>query len=187
MLVNWAIKKGNRQALQLSALILAPQPLNLDTQGAGPYNSRMNEPGRESIISELSQVLPRLPKYAKLVWLLLKDPTLSPKQRTALMAAVGYSISPIDAIPGIIPVIGQLDDLAVVLFTVRWVLGTMPAEKAAGYLSSAGLTAEVLEDDLQLAMRSAKRILRRLTRIMGLSAVFVWAFGKSLMGQTKGK
>ena len=143
----------------------------------------MNEPNppEESIIGELSQVLPRLPKYARLVWLLLKDPTLSAKQRTALMAAVGYSISPIDAIPGIIPVIGQLDDLAVVLFTVRWVLSTMPIEKAAGYLSGAGLTAEILEDDLQLAIRSGKRILRRLMRIMGLTAVFVWAFGKSIM------
>ena len=147
----------------------------------------MNEPNppEESIIGELSQVLPRLPKYARLVWLLLKDPTLSAKQRTALMAAVGYSISPIDAIPGIIPVIGQLDDLAVVLFTVRWVLGTMPIEKAAEYLSSAGLTAEVLEDDLQLAKRSMRRIWRRLTRTMGLTAVFVWAFGKSLLGKKR--
>ena len=138
----------------------------------------MNEPKaprrRDSVISELSQVLPRLPKYARLVWLLLKDPTLSAKQRTALMAAVGYSISPIDAIPGIIPVIGQLDDLAVVLFTVRWVLGTMPVEKAAEYLSSAGLTAEIIEDYLQLAKRSGIRILKRLIAIMGVTAIWVW-------------
>lgn len=159
----------------------------LDIGLVSAYNSRMNEPKaprrRDSVISELSQVLPRLPKYARLVWLLLKDPSLSPKQRTALTAAVGYSISPIDAIPGIIPVIGQLDDLAVVLFTVRWVLSTMPIEKATGYLSGAGLTAEALEDDLNLAMRSGKRILRRLMRIMGPTAVFVWAFGKSLLSR----
>ena len=136
-------------------------------------------------MGELSQVLPRLPKYARLVWLLLKDPTLSAKQRTALMAAVGYSISPIDAIPGIIPVIGQLDDFAVVLFTVRWILGSMPIEKAAEYLSGAGLTAEALEDDLQLAKRSGIRILKRLIAIMGMTAVFVWAFGRSLLGKKR--
>ena len=141
-----------------------------------------NSPGREeSIIGELSQVLPRLPKYARLVWLLLKDPTLSPKQRTALMAAVGYTISPIDAIPG------QLDDLVIVLLTVRWILGSLPSEKSAEYLTDAGLTAEILEDDFQLAKRSGKRIWKRLTKSIGLAAVFVWAFGKSIARQTKGK
>lgn len=164
---------------------LSHPPLKLDRSPPDSYNSRMNQPnspGREeSIVSELSQVLPRLPKYARLVWLLLKDPSLSAKQRAALMAAVGYSISPIDAFPG------QLDDLVIVLLTVRWILGSIPREKADEYLSGAGLTAEIVEDDFQLAKRSAKRILRRVRKTVGLAGVFMWAFGKSLMGQIKGK
>ncbi len=131
-----------------------------------------------SVVSEVARVVPRLPKYAKLVWLLLKDPSLPAKQRTALMAAVGYSVSPIDAIPGIIPVIGQLDDLGVVLFTVRWVLGSMQADQAGEYLSRSGLSAEILEEDFRLVKRSGVRILKRMVALMGVTALWVWGAGK---------
>ena len=131
-----------------------------------------------SVVSEVARVVPRLPKYAKLVWLLLKDPCLPAKQRTALIAAVGYSVSPIDAIPGIIPVIGQLDDLAVVLFTVRWILGSMPTDRAGESLSKSGLSAEILEEDLRLVKRSSIRILKRMIALMGVTALWVWGAGK---------
>jgi uncharacterized membrane protein YkvA (DUF1232 family) len=140
----------------------------------------MNDPiprREESVYEEFKQILPRLPKYAKLVWLLLKDPSLSARQRAALMGAVGYSISPIDAFPG------QLDDLVIVLLTVRWILGSLPKAKADEYLTGAGLTAGVVEGDFQLAKRSGKRILRRVTKTLGLGAVFVLAFGKSLVSR----
>ena len=131
-----------------------------------------------SVVSEVARVVPRLPKYAKLIWLLLKDPCLPAKQRTALIAAVGYSVSPIDAIPGIIPVIGQLDDLAVVLFTVRWILGSMPTDRAGESLSKSGLSAEILEEDLRLVKRSSIRILKRMIALMGVTALWVWGAGK---------
>jgi len=131
-----------------------------------------------SVVSEVARVVPRLPKYAKLVWLLLKDPCLPAKQRTALIAAVGYSVSPIDAIPGIIPVIGQLDDLAVVLFTVRWILGSMQTDRAGEYLSKSGLSAEILEEDFRLVKRSGARILKRMVALMGVTALWVWGVGR---------
>ena len=127
---------------------------------------------------ELAKVVRRLPKYAKLVWLLLKDPDLTARQRTALMAAVGYSISPVDAIPGIIPVIGQLDDLAVLLFTVLWVLRSMPAGRAAEYLSRSALSVQVLDEDLRLVKHTGVRILKRMFALMGVAALTAWGLGK---------
>lgn len=133
---------------------------------------------KAGVVTEAAKVVPRLPRYARLVWLLLKNPTLSAKQRMALMAAVGYSVSPLDAIPGVIPVIGQLDDLAVVLFTVRWILGSMPENQAREYLSKSGLSVETLDHDFNLVKRSGVRILKRMLALMGVTALAAWGFGK---------
>jgi uncharacterized membrane protein YkvA (DUF1232 family) len=130
------------------------------------------------LVGEVARVIPRIPKYGKLTWLLLKDAKLSAKQKTALIAAVGYSISPIDAIPGFIPVIGQLDDLAVVLYTVRWILSSMPTHEAESFLSKAGLTTEILEDDFQLVRRNSAKVLKKMLALMGWTAVTIWSAGR---------
>lgn len=128
---------------------------------------------------EVREVIRRLPGYAKLTWLLVKDPSLTAKQRAVLLAAVGYSVSPVDVVPGFIPVIGQLDDLAVVLYSLRWILGSLGDEKQAEYLRKSGLTAEILDEDLDLVRRSGVKVLRRMVKIMGVTALFVYGAGKA--------
>lgn len=163
----------------------------VDTIGREAYNSSMrHDPSKDSmqdVAADLAKVLPRLPKYAKLTWLLLKDPEVSRRQRAALMAAIGYSVSPVDAIPGFIPVIGQMDDLAVVLFTLLWVLRSMPGDRAQEYLSTAGLTLDMLQEDLDLVRRSGVKVIRKLAKLMGIAAVGIWGFskyaGKALLEQ----
>lgn len=130
------------------------------------------------LVGEVRQVVPRVPKYARLTWFLLKAPGLSGKQKAALLAAVGYSVSPVDAIPGIIPVIGQLDDLAVVLYTLRWIFRSMPPEQADQHLASAGLTREVLDDDFHLVERNGTKILKKMLSLMGWMALTIWSAGR---------
>ena len=62
----------------------------------------------------LGATLRRMPRYGKLAWRLGRDPVLSRVRRGAVIAAAGYLISPIDAVPGVIPVLGQLDDIYLV-------------------------------------------------------------------------
>ncbi|MHB0912561.1 MAG: YkvA family protein [Armatimonadota bacterium] len=125
-------------------------------------------------LREIGAILRRLPRYGKLVWLLLSDPRLSALERAALTGAAAYSISPIDAIPGVIPVIGQLDDLAILLYTVRWVLRRMPTERAEGYLARSGLTLQTLESDLGFTQRTGTRILRRAAVTAGITLLALW-------------
>jgi uncharacterized membrane protein YkvA (DUF1232 family) len=127
---------------------------------------------------EVREVVRRLPSYAKLTWLLVKDPNLTPKQRAALMGAIGYSISPIDAVPGFIPVIGQLDDLAIVLYTLRWIMGKIPPHRSADYFAKSGLTMDILDEDLTLVHRSGVKVLKRMVAVMGWTALAIWAVGK---------
>ena len=80
----------------------------------------------------VSVMLHRMPSYLKLTWRLGKDPMLSRARRAAVIAAAGYVISPVDLVPGVIPVLGQLDDIAVALVALRLALdGLHPDRRRA--------------------------------------------------------
>jgi uncharacterized membrane protein YkvA (DUF1232 family) len=60
------------------------------------------------------------------VILLVKDLAIDPRVswRAKLLAgfAVAYLVSPLDLVPDVIPVIGQVGDLGVALLAVRWLI-----------------------------------------------------------------
>ena len=112
----------------------------------------------------------RLPRYLKLARDLFDDQQIPTGRKAVLGAALAYTISPIDLVPGVIPVAGQLDDLAVLLLGVRQALAACPPEAAAGYLSGAGLSAAQLEDDLQAVQDAAKWLVGQ-TAAWGMRAV----------------
>jgi uncharacterized membrane protein YkvA (DUF1232 family) len=90
----------------------------------------------------------RLPRYARLAWALSRHPKVTGRRRAALAAALIYVLSPIDLVPGFIPVAGQLDDAAAVLLALSVALRSLtPAERAAA-LASADLAAGDIQDDL---------------------------------------
>ena len=134
--------------------------------------------GDSTLVGDMSAVIQRLPRYAKLSWLLLRDPHLSMKHRAALMAAAGYLISPIDVVPGIIPVIGQMDDLAVMLLAFRWILRSMPKERAETYLEQSGLDMETVNSDLDLIKRNGLKVVKRIRLELAVGAAFVLGVGK---------
>lgn len=91
----------------------------------------------------------RLPRYAKLAWRLARDERLPRGRRAALLAGAAYLASPIDLVPGIIPVAGQLDDAAAVLFALRFALDGLADAERERALSDAGLASDDLESDLR--------------------------------------
>ena len=59
--------------------------------------------------------------YLKIMWHIIWHPgcakqIFDPVQISLIMAAIAYVISPIDAVPDVIPVVGLLDDAMVVKF-----------------------------------------------------------------------
>jgi uncharacterized membrane protein YkvA (DUF1232 family) len=102
----------------------------------------------------LAATLGRLPRYVGLARALLADPTLSRGRKAAIGAGLAYLASPIDLVPGIVPMFGQLDDLAVVLLALRVGLDGYPPAGAEAHLHDAGLTSEDLGEDLA-AVRAA--------------------------------
>jgi uncharacterized membrane protein YkvA (DUF1232 family) len=96
-----------------------------------------------------SAMVRRMPAYLRLSWRLAKDPLLSKARRAAVVGAAGYLASPIDLVPGVIPLLGQLDDIAVAIVALRLALSGLSPERRRAHLAAVGLTDQDLGDDLR--------------------------------------
>lgn len=61
------------------------------------------------------QILYHLPDFARLYWRLFRDSRVSILAKALLVSTLAYVIWPADFIPDFIPLVGEVDDLAVVL------------------------------------------------------------------------
>ena len=101
-------------------------------------------------------VVRRLPRYLALGVNLARDERVPGNAKTAVLLGGAYAVSPLDLVPGIVPVAGQLDDLFVVLLALRRALRACPPPVAAQHLQGAGLTANDLERDLAACRATAR-------------------------------
>ncbi len=131
----------------------------------------------------LTGIVVRLPRYGQLAARLIADGRISARQKAPLIGSLGYGLSPIDLIPGIIPIIGQLDDLLVVLGTLRYVLQQMEPEVADRHLAAAGLTRAQLDADFRDSALVAGRLAAAGARGAGTIAIG----GARLAGRVAGK
>ena len=61
------------------------------------------------------QVLLHLPNFARLYWRLFRDGRVPILPKALLVLTLVYVVSPLDLVPDFIPVIGEMDDVVVVL------------------------------------------------------------------------
>ena len=118
-------------------------------------------------LAPLGSTIGRLPAYVRLANALIRDPRLSKARKAALAAGVAYLVSPIDLVPGFVPVAGQLDDLAVVLLAIRTALRGLPADDATRHVAAAGLPPAALATDIanvKAASRWTAETVARTTR-----------------------
>jgi uncharacterized membrane protein YkvA (DUF1232 family) len=99
--------------------------------------------------ARFTALLRRLPRYGRLAFRLGRDERIPAARRAALIAGALYLVSPIDLVPGIIPVAGQLDDAAAVLLALRLALRGLPADERQRMLADAGLEPDDLDADLR--------------------------------------
>ena len=73
------------------------------------------------------QALPARSKL-RLAWRLLCDRRMPLLVKAIIPAVVAYLLMPLDIIPDFIPIVGQLDDLLLIVLAVGMVLRFTPAE-----------------------------------------------------------
>jgi len=110
----------------------------------------------ENLKRDLVPVIKRIPAYTKLISALLRDPRISRKQKVALGAGLGYLASPLYFIPGVVPVLGQLDDLLAILIALNAALSLAPRDVVEPHLMNCGLTFEIVKEDAATAKRVIK-------------------------------
>jgi uncharacterized membrane protein YkvA (DUF1232 family) len=119
---------------------------------------------RELVMERFKVSVRRLPRYGRLATNMLRDDRVPVEARTALVAGAAYVISPIDLIPGFIPVLGQLDDLLVALLGIRFALAQAPPEVRAEHLERAGLHDEDFAEDLRTVRDTSIYLVKSGTR-----------------------
>ena len=74
-------------------------------------------------------VLSYLVRNVRLSWRLLRDPRVALASKIAIpVITAAYLLSPADFLPDLIPVLGQLDDLAILALAMRLFIQLAPAE-----------------------------------------------------------
>ena len=82
----------------------------------------------------------------QVLWRFIRDPEVAWAKKATAVGSLVYLVSPLDAIPDFIPGGGLLDDVAVILFVVQMLAGSLKSYEADPAAESAGATAEAPVD-----------------------------------------
>lgn len=102
-------------------------------------------------VNEAVAEIKKVPTYARLVWALARDPRVPLRHKLVLGGIAAYLTLPIDVIPDVIPLVGQLDDLAVLVFGVDWFIRNTPQEVVDEHLARIARHEDILGEDLERA------------------------------------
>ena len=90
-------------------------------------------------------------RYFRLVWRLLNDKRVSPWLKAVIpIVALFYVLLPLDLIPDFIPVLGQLDDLAIIMLATRLFVELCPPQIVQEYLHGAGMASVATPSDEEI-------------------------------------
>ena len=115
-------------------------------------------------------VASRVPMYARLIWALVADPRIPASRKAVLAGAAGYVLLGRDLIPDEIPILGGVDDLAVVVLAVEVFFDGIPEEILVEKLRELAIDGGTFRRDMdqikRLTPAPVRRFIRRLPDII---------------------
>lgn len=112
------------------------------------------------------QVLVEVPRHGKLAYCLLRDPRVPRAPKAVLIAALGIIVSPID-FPAWIPVLGELDMLALGILAVQTFIEACPEDIRHEHEAALAARDSIFDRDLRdtsaAARHAARSIVKRIT------------------------
>ncbi len=107
-------------------------------------------------MGEAIEVARKLPTYARLIWGLARDPRVPTQQKLVLGGIAAYLVFPIDIIPDFIPVIGELDDIAVLILGLDWFIRNAPADVVEEHMARIAKDDDIFMKDFDSASSVVK-------------------------------
>ena len=125
----------------------------------------------QSVLSRAKEVLLDVPRHGKLAYCLLRDERVPAAPKALLLAALGVIVSPID-FPAWVPVLGELDMLALGVLAVKTFIDACPEEVRREHEEALKAGTSVFDRDVRDTVGAAregagnvfKRIRSRLRR-----------------------
>jgi uncharacterized membrane protein YkvA (DUF1232 family) len=96
----------------------------------------------------MTRLVVKLPTYVRVVWGIVRDPRTPIGLKSMLVAALAYVVLPIDLVPDAIPILGQADDLTVLLLVLDMFIQNAPPEVRAEHTARARNGTADLDRDL---------------------------------------
>ena len=108
--------------------------------------------------------------YARLIWALAVDARVSASRKAILVGAAGYVMIGRDLIPDDIPVLGRIDDLAVVVLAVELFLDGIPDDILEEKIDELDIDREAFRRDMDQVRRltpaPVRKVIRRLPDVL---------------------
>jgi uncharacterized membrane protein YkvA (DUF1232 family) len=98
--------------------------------------------------ARMARMIWKLPMYARVIWGLARDPRTPLPLKGLLAAALIYLVMPFDLIPDAIPILGQADDLTVLMLVLDLFIANAPPEVRKDHLERAKNGTADLDKDL---------------------------------------
>jgi uncharacterized membrane protein YkvA (DUF1232 family) len=115
------------------------------------------------LLSRAIQVLVEVPKNGKLAYCLLRDERVPRAPKAVLLAALGIIVSPID-FPAWIPVLGELDMLALGILAVQTFIEACPEDIRREHEAALAAKDSVFDRDMRDTLAAARHGTRRLVK-----------------------
>jgi uncharacterized membrane protein YkvA (DUF1232 family) len=115
-------------------------------------------------------VASRAPMYSRLIWALATDARVPASRKAILVGAAGYMLLGRDLIPDDVPLLGRVDDLAVVVLAVELFLDGIPDEILEEKIDELDIDRESFRRDMDQVRRlipaPVRKIIHRLPEVL---------------------
>jgi uncharacterized membrane protein YkvA (DUF1232 family) len=103
-----------------------------------------------------------LPRQIRLAYCLIRDPRVPIAPKVGVLAALGLVVTPVVNLPEEIPLVGELDSLAVAMVALRVFIAVCPPEVVAEQERLIAERRSRFDDDIRAGERLAMRIWHKL-------------------------
>ena len=118
----------------------------------------------------LLRVAREVPRYGKLTYCLYRDPRVAARNKGLLAAALLVAWNPLIDVPLWVPVLGEMDALAITILAVRFFVEKAPPEVVSEHQERIALGTSTFDQDVKEGIGTARERTRQWWRRRRIAA-----------------